>query len=773
MASGTSGGPLIEAVLGTRPPYADKPIKQAVAGTTIRIVGQGFGKKPDKTSVVFGDLRQTVFSVPFSDSELFVTCPLPAEATETLTVQVGKKVSEPWEFAVHRPSRPDGAPGDTIVELFREIDQYVALTAMAARNTGLGKQFAAELSTAADLLDGTRATMQRNVELLMQFRDIQSQFDFEPLRSIERMDESISNAGLIDRVRELTDLTYGATGFITTILGGGPGLGAQLVAGAVGFFNGASGRTIADIFVFLLKEGVKLLDLVELVVKVLKPSASAGAGVEGDVTIDIGEGISALAKGVDIVAQLIEKLIELFGGNSIGDQIGRLEAKVEMSDGKIGQIITVVGQLEEKADRAEDKLDRQEGKLDAAEQKLDRQESKLDRLEEKSDVAEKKLDVQESKLDRAEGKLDRLEEKSDMAERKLDAQEGKLDRSESKLDRVEEKLDITEQKLDRHEGKLDRTEGKLDRLEGKADTAEEKLDRHENKLDRVEGKLDQLESKADRAEQKLDRQEGKADRAEQKLDRQEGKLDQLEHKADRAEQKLDRHEGKLDRLEQKSDRSEQKLDRQEGKLDQLEGKSDRTEQKLDRQEGKLDQLEGKADRAEQKLDRQEGKLDRLEGKSDRAEEKLDKIEEKLDRIEEKKDREEEKLDRLSPMTPQEASVANQRGGGNAVTAAVSAIGRRDNRVYLRGAVAVDRGDLDVAAVFSPWILFDRPANADPLVSVSLDLQYEDNSDSVINAFLSTRDRAGRVFHRAYDRRDAAQVLDPAAWTQWQDFLDQP
>ena len=710
MASGTSGGPLIEAVLGTRPPYADKPIKQAVAGTTVRIVGQGFGKKPDKTFVLFGEVRQPVFSLPFSDGELFVTCPLLPETSKTLAVQVGKKVSEPWEFVVHRPARPDGAPGDAIIELMREIDQYVALTAMAARNPGLGKQFAAELSTAADLLDGTRATMQRNVEVLMQFRELQSQFDFEPLRSIERIDESIMTAGLIDRVRELTDLTYGATGFITTVLGGGAGLGAQLVAGAVGFFDGISGRTIADIFVFLLKEGVKLLDLVELVVKVFKPSASAGAGVEGDVTIDIGEGISAFAKGVDIVAQLIEKLVELFGGNAIGDQIGRLEAKAEMSDGKIGQVISVVRQLEEKADRAEGKLDRAEGKLDAAEGKLDRQEGKLDRLEEKSDVAEKKLDVQESKLDRAEGKLDRLEEKSDVAERKLDVQEGKLDRSESKLDRVEEKLDITEQKLDR--------------------------------------------------------QEGKADRAEQKLDRQEGKLDQLEQKADRSEQKLDRQEGKLDRLEQKADRAEQKLDRAEGKLDQLEGKSDRAEQKMDRQEGK-------ADRAEQKLDRQEGKLDRLEEKSDRAEEKLDKIEEKLDRIEEKHDREEEKLDRLTPITPQEGSVANQRGGGSAVTAAVSAIGRQDNRVYLRGAIAIDRGDLDEPAVFSPWVLFDRPANAGPLVSVSLDLQYEDNSDAVINAFLSTRDRAGQVFHRAYDRRDAGQVLDPAAWTQWQDFLDQP
>jgi len=766
MASGTSGGPLIEAVLGTRPPYADKPIKQAISGTTVRVVGQGFGKKSEKTFVLFDDMRQPVFSVPFSDSELFVTCPLPTEATKTLAVQVGKKVSEPWKFVIHRPARPDGAPGDAIIELFREIDQYVALTAMAARNLGLGTQFAAELSTAADLLDGTRATMQRNVEVLMQFRELQSQFDFEPLRSIERMDESIVTAGLIDRVRDLTDLTYGATGFITTVLGGGAGLGARLVAGAVGFFGGASGSTIADIFVFLLKEGVKLLDLVEQVIKVFKPSASAGAGVEGDVTIDIGEGISAFAKGVDIVAQLIEKLIELFGGNSIGDQIGRLEAKAEMTDGKIGQVISIVRQLEEKADRTEDKLDRQEGKLDVAEGKLDRQEGKLDRLEEKSDVAEKKLDVQESKLDRAEGKLDRLKEKSDVAERKLDVQEGKLDRSESKLDRVEEKLDITEQKLDRQEGKLDRAEGKVDRLEGKADTAEEKLDRHEGKLDRVEGKLDQLEGKADRAEQKLDRQEGKADRAEQKLDRQEGKLDQLEQKADRAEQKLDRHEGKLDRLEQKTDRAEQKLDRAEGKLDQLEGKSDRAEQKLDRQEGK-------ADRAEQKLDRQEGKLDRLEGKSDRAEEKLDRIEEKLDRIEEKEDRDEMKLDRLAPVTPQEGSVANQRGGGNAVTAAVSAIGRQDNRVYLRGAIAVDRGDLDEPAVFSPWILFDRPASAGPLVTVSLDLQYEDNSDTVINAFLSTRDRAGQVYHRAYDRRDAGQVLDPAAWTQWQDFLGQP
>ena len=170
----------------------------------------------------------------------------------------------------------------------------------------------------------------------------------------------------------------------------------------------------------------------------------------------------------------------------------------------------------------------------------------------------------------------------------------------------------------------------------------------------------------------------------------------------------------------------------------------------------------------------EDKIDLIEAKEDRAEAKLDRQEEKLDRQEEKLDRQEEKLDRIGVLTRlAEGSVANQQGAGDHVSAVVAAVRPQDDRIFLRAAVDAPRLELDVLNRWSDWIDFDRPQNAGRLLAVSIDVNYEEESDDRINALLSVRDQSGRVFHRPFEGAGHGELLNAARWSDWQDFLDQP
>lgn len=375
-------------------------------------------------------------------------------------------------------------------------------------------------------------------------------------------------------------------------------------------------------------------------------------------------------------------------------------------------------EIKEAINKLEAKADTQGNTLSGIKEDLSKQEEKSDR------ITEHVLQVKEH--------LNKLEEKADIIETKLD-------RSEEKLDRQEEKLDVIE-------AKADRQESKLDRLEEKADIQEMKLDKLEGKADRQEGKLDRLEEKTDKQEMKLDKLEGKADRQEEKLDRLEEKTDKQEMKLDKLEDKADRQEGKLDRLEEKADKQEKKLDKLEGKAD--------------RQEGKLDKLERKADVQERKLDRQEMKLDRLEKKDDIQEKKLDKLEVKLDRLN-------------RPIPTSESSIASQRGGNDNVSASIAAIKAQDNKVYMKFAININQDQLNQPGAYTQWIDFDRPANAARLVAVSIDLQYKDNSNNIINGLLTVRDENGIIYQRSLEEAKHQFLKNPNKWTNWNQFPGQP
>ena len=746
----------IEAVLSTK---NGEPITRAQAGAPIRIVGSGFADDPKDVRVYFDQIEAHPYRMPFSDSSLVVSCPMPDKPTSMVHVDVGTAHSNELEFTVTPPARPKGQPGAATAEFIHALDQYAAMVSSLAHHAGPTFDLGDGMQQAADYVDGGRLILQRNLQILQHWQPVQAAIDFAPLRTIERVDEVIALGGLTQQIDRLTDNTFGGAGILSTVLGGPGALGSFIFgidAESVGDFV----STGVGIVGFVLKEGAKLLEGIENYFKIFVPSASTDTGISlggeltlgVDVSFSFGEGVSAIAKGVDIVAQIFEKIGDSIDGDDLDEALGRLEEKADRQG--------------EAFDRMEGKADRGEEKLDLIESKSDRQEQKLDRLEGKADRQEEKLDVIESKADRQEQKLDRLEGKADRQTEKLDTLEAKADRHEQKLDAVESKADRQEEKLDTIEAKEDRQEQKLDAIESKNDRQEEKLDKLEEKADRHEQKLDKIEGKADRQEQKLDRLEGKADRHEQKLDRLEGKADRQEKKLDGIESKADRHEQKLDRLEGKADR-------QERKLDTIEGKNDRQEQKLDSLEGKADRQEQKLDSLEEKNDRQEGKLDRLEEKSDRHEEKLDRLEEKADRIEEKHDREEEKLDRLSAMPPFEGSIANQRGGARRVTAAVAAIRGRDNNVFIRAAIDQEPADLDDENSWSDWVNFGRPNVAAVIVEVSIDLQYEEGSNTTLNALLSARDQDGRVYHRVFERLNHGAFLDPDQWSAWQTFLDQP
>lgn len=656
------GGPWIEAVLSTRPGAIDRPIKRVESGTTVKITGSGFGEDPGRVRVLFDEMEAPPFSIPFSDSSLLVTCPLPEKPTSTLSVRAGKTVSNRVRLDLRRAPGERRAPGAATRELLEAIDESAALTAALARRLAPGLPLGGQLRDGAAQLEALQKASQRSYEVFMMFLPIQAELTFEPLRAIERIDEVITRADLTGLVRRSAARVYGpgspvaamggeggtSSGFLfekTAGVGGMELLSRAAESESAGLFGFElpSASQVLDFIGFLLHEYSKALEGAENVVKSIKLSASAGVVIaEGDVTFDVGELISAFAKFIDFISQILTKI-----GSYLDDTDAKIQGGIDRLEGKADAQGGVIAEIQQRTEKIVTELARQESKLDRTEEKSDRISEDLSRLEEKAD--------------RSEEKLDRLEQKADV--------QGEL-------------LGILEAKADRHEEKMD-----------------------------------VLEIKADRHEQKLDLQESKADRAEQKLDA--------------------------------------------------------VEAKADRQEEKLDKLEEKADKAEEKLDKLEEKADRAEEKADRAEEKLDRLEEKADRAEEKLDREEEKLDRMLPPPPQEASVANQRGAASNVSAIVAAVRGPDNSVYVRAAIDVPRAALDDLSSWTPWVSFGTPTTTVQLVSVSVDLQYEEGSDARVNGLLTARDRLGMIYQRVYRGADHSDLVDPDEWSDWDAFLGQP
>jgi hypothetical protein len=329
-------------------------------------------------------------------------------------------------------------------------------------------------------------------------------------------------------------------------------------------------------------------------------------------------------------------------------------------------------------------------------------------------------------------------------------------RAREEIQRLEAKSDLSASDIARVKSDLSSVSRGVDRIEIKDDGLSAAVTGVSATLVVIEAKMDVGSGMLTTATEGIARIEEKGDRHGETQDIIQANQQRHEEKADRLEEQTTRLEEKSDRQEQKLDRLEQKGDRQEQKLDRLETKADRDSLKLDRLELKADQLGSKVDRVEEKADRQETKLDRLEQKSDRQEQKLD--------------RQEEKLDRLEPA-PQEGSIANQRGGAPRVTAAVASVSGND--VYLRAAVNKLRTQLDELGSWSPWVNFGRPPLSSTLRDVSIDLQYEDGSNSRLNALVSARDGNGRIFSRSFRSQDHFDLLDPSEWNDWQTFLGQP
>ncbi len=349
----------------------------------------------------------------------------------------------------------------------------------------------------------------------------------------------------------------------------------------------------------------------------------------------------------------------------------------------------------------------------------------------------------------------------------------KLSKLDKKLDKIETKNDKAEQKLDNLEVKNDRANESIDNLEIKLDKLEVKSDRNSEQIGILEVKNDNEAIAIGRLEEKLDKVEIKEDQSLNALEKLEEKVDKVEIKNDKEEQKLDKLESKADKAEEKLDKIETKNDKIEEKLDKIEIKNDKMESKLDKIETKNDKIESKLDKIEIKNDNEEHKLDKLEAKSDSLELKLDKIESKIDYLEPKIDKTEIKLDSLPRFFPDsETSIAEEDGGGGNVSALSVANKILDGKIYVKAAKNIIPQNLsDPLSWTQNWIDFDFPVQARlPIQSVSVDLQYVDNSNDFINGLILVRDSMGKIFNRSYQAKTEFDIDNPIQWTEKQNLI---
>jgi len=168
------GNPRISSVKVVEGRQAGKPAKSVVAGTVLRIDGTNFGARWRGVRAHFDQIDVPVYPVPFSSTRVTVTAPLPPASTSSLHVTVRGRASNKVELRVTRPPRAGGAPGGVTIEFMRTLDQYAALTAATARGfTGTGA-FPNEFRQASDALSGSRIVLQRSMELLLTWRELQN-----------------------------------------------------------------------------------------------------------------------------------------------------------------------------------------------------------------------------------------------------------------------------------------------------------------------------------------------------------------------------------------------------------------------------------------------------------------------------------------------------------------------------------------------------------------------------------------------------------------------
>jgi hypothetical protein len=567
--------PRIRSVVPSHGPRAGSPVARVEAGTSIEVVGSGFGGDFRRVTALFDGDPVPVFAVPFSETRLVVTTPLRASRSSNLQLQVGERLSNSVPLSVTRPRRARGAPGEATTAFIQTFDQFAALTASLARAvaSGLGDATGI-LGLTAEAIDDHRKLLQRYLELSRRWGPVQERAPqpFEPVRTLELLDEAVATGRFTERVGAYTQLVYGPGGLVET------GVERRLSDGSQSFEE-ALGETLADTRAepptwlgmtgSTVHEVTKGLEAFEDILDTLVPSfefevgasliAQGLAGV--DVHIELGHPLSALAKLIDIVAQWLEKKEEEQTNESLRTRIEQIERKLDRQEAKVDSqsqtldgIRTTVDRISSTVTRIEQDVAQLEGKSDQQEQKSDRQQAAIDRIEFATKVLEGKTDLLHSEMHVLDGRVrgiriavDAIESKSDQLESKADAQRHLLE------DVVKAEKAI--------EAKLDKLEVKADTAEAKADRALVWLDTLHDHLDLVLLREEQLEQKADSLETKADGIETKADAAETKLDILTGGVARLEGKADRAERKLDQLERKADQLERKHDHLESKVDR--------------------------------------------------------------------------------------------------------------------------------------------------------------------------------------------------------------------
>ncbi|NNG46047.1 MAG: hypothetical protein HKM86_02910, partial [Deltaproteobacteria bacterium] len=275
-----SGLPNIRRIVSASGVHRGKTVKRVTAGTILRIVGSGFGRRPDSVQVLFDDIVCKPFKLPFSEGELFVTAPLPPESTTTIRVQVGRKSSNRLRFHVERPKTRKGPTGLASRELFEAVDQLAGLTAAFARAStslmDMDRTTRKTMLDAAEGLDRYRATGQRVVEMWMQWLPEQARQKFAPLRTIEFYDEAVQISGATDQVHGVTRTVFGNGGPVQQLIPGAPAALFTSAPPAAGTSSSDSSSASDRSWWlgwtgFWLHEATKAAEGVENFFKVLKP----------------------------------------------------------------------------------------------------------------------------------------------------------------------------------------------------------------------------------------------------------------------------------------------------------------------------------------------------------------------------------------------------------------------------------------------------------------------------------------------------------------------
>ena len=185
------------------------------------------------------------------------------------------------------------------------------------------------------------------------------------------------NAGLVDRMNDCIDKTFGpgspadvvvaggSKALFSAAAGSGPATGVTPARGEPD--TGISIGTIG----FIIHEGVKLIEGLENLLKILKPSAEAGAGgANADVEVSLGEIFSAIAKLVDIIAQVLQKIGSSESSASLNEKIDTiirgaepLERKADQGESKADQLTATVEDIKERTIRIEEEVTANNGVL--------------------------------------------------------------------------------------------------------------------------------------------------------------------------------------------------------------------------------------------------------------------------------------------------------------------------------------------------------------------------------------------------------------------------